>query len=297
MTKTCWICGNSLKLRIRTDDLTVHACRGCGHQLAEHAPARAAGQDYHLSYDQDAFLQSLRATRERQARQIVTRLDSLGVTDRVLDYGCGRGFFLAVAQQMGFHQLAGADTSPLAVDWLRQAGLAALPIAPNRADLVPLVDAGLPFAPDAISFLDVVEHFPGDLFALFDPWLKQLPAAVRYLVIKVPINQGLLFRTSRVAQTLGLPGPLRQLYQVGSTPPHHQYFSRQSLAKFCAKLGLTVEAVWDDQDFEPASLSARVAVLRRLPAAPGRWAGVALAGAARLLQACDTRVVFARRQP
>jgi hypothetical protein len=81
---------------------------------------------------------------------------------------------------------------------------------------------------------------------------------------------------------------------VGSTSPHHQYFSRQSLANFCAKLGLTVENVWDDQDFEASSLPARVQSLRRLPAAPGRWAGVVLAGAARIMRACDTRVVFAR---
>ena len=292
----CWVCGHAVGRHLEDTELRVSICGSCGHCLAQHLRLRENGlEDYHLAYDQNAYVGALRGTRHRQAVDIVRKLAELGVTDRVFDYGSGRGFFLATARKMGLSQLGGADSSPLAVSWLRREGFSAVSIAPSVTGLLPLATADLSFAPLAISFLDVIEHFPGDLLGTFRPWIAGLPSSVRFLVFKAPTHTGVFYRTARFLHLLGLRGPLHQLYQVGSAPPHFQYFSPTSLEKFCTELGLTLAAAWHDVDFEPALLSARVHAMRAFPKELTRWLGCAIAWAARGLKACDTRVVIARR--
>ena len=55
----------------------------------------------------------------------------------------------------------------------------------------------LPFAPRAITLLDVIEHFPGDLATRLRPWVDSLPARVERIAIKVPVRDGLLFSMAR----------------------------------------------------------------------------------------------------
>lgn len=292
----CWACGGKRQQWLKDVHLVVEECSDCGHLFATHETPRDDERDYHLAYNQEAFLESLRATRERQARALVGNMKRRGIDDRFLDYGSGRGFFLAIAREMGIRQLAGADTSPLAVQWLQTSGLASLQIDPSTEGLVPLSTAGFPFVPRVVTFLDVIEHFPGDLLEVFGPWIRDLDPGVEYLAFKVPMREGLLFRTARLLWSLGVPGPLRQLFQVGSVAPHLQYFSQRSLSKFCEKLGFSIIECWDDPDFEPASLSGRVATLRRLPAPPVEWMGKVLVRAAVAGGVCDSRVVLSQRR-
>lgn len=294
---TCWVCSGSKRVWLEDSLVRVEVCRACGHLFIEHLPARATekAQDYHAECGLDSLLQSLFATRERQAHAIVNVLRRLGVHDRLLDYGCGRGIFLKVASVEGFLELAGADNSKLATDWLRSSGFSAVDVDPASIGLALVSNAGLPFVPRAISFLDVIEHFPGDLVETFRPWIRDLPPQTELLVFKVPVRQGILFRAAHWLHTAGVPGPLRQLFQVGSLYPHLQYFSHRSLSLFCQRLGLTVVEVWDDPDFEPATLGARAPALQRLPEVPVQWMSGAVARVAKTLKACDSRAVFARR--
>jgi len=73
-------------------------CAACGHRVALHS-SEAPAADYHEQYDPGAFLDALRATRIRQARFIVGRIRAAAPdATRLLDYGCGRGWFIDEAR-------------------------------------------------------------------------------------------------------------------------------------------------------------------------------------------------------
>ena len=77
----------------------------------------------------------------------------------------------------------------------------------------------------------------------------------------------------KLNQELGLTRPLLQLYQVGTFPPHFQYYSRRSLGLLFRLLGLRVVEQWGDADFEPDELLDRLWAAAPLPPRLGRLAG------------------------
>jgi SAM-dependent methyltransferase len=292
----CWVCGQGTRSFWSNDAFDAVACARCGHICAEHRDQPSSGgADYHLDYEQGDFLAALAATRRRQAARLLDALQALSEPPRALfDFGCGRGFFLEVARERGIERLAGGDVSELALQLLRERGLPALQLDTlepfERLDL-----AQLPFLPEALLFLDVIEHFSGNLTARLLPWLQALPQAVRFLVIKVPVREGLLFAMANGARRLHVQNLGKQLFQAGTFPPHYQYFSQRSLEQFVLQLGLQPVAMLDDLDFEPEELGRRMsgasAWMRRLAPVGGHLLGAT----ARLFRSMDSRIVIAQR--
>ncbi len=268
----CPACKNpGLRTRPVSPRLDILNCDHCHHRVARHrvGPSAPEDQDIHAQYEQGEFLQALQTTRERQARaglQLLMREKGLGPKpDQLLDYGSGRGWFIEAAQHAGYRQVAGADISELALDWLRKRGAEAVPLTLGAVN-PGAAFAKLPFRPRVLSFLDVVEHFtPQEL----EPVLRSLTEALRpelaRMLIKVPTSEGLLYRVASGLARLGMPGPLERLYQVGSLTPHHHYFSRNSARALFARLGWRLCAVEGDPDFEPESLLTRARLLTGLP--------------------------------
>lgn len=292
----CWVCEGRTRAFWKNEAFESIACVACGHlQAAHRVDPEAASVDYHLGYDQEAFVTALATTRRRQARRVLDALPSQSRPSSLFDFGCGRGWFLEVARERGITQLGGGDTSEVALELLRQRGMLAVKL--DAAQPFEHLDFNrLGFAPEVITFLDVLEHFEGDLARRLSPWLAALPKAVRYVVIKVPMRDGLLFTTADLARHVGVAGLGKQLFQCGTYPPHYQYFTRRSLDRFVARLGLSPSAVLDDLDFEPEGLGSRLsssgALIRRL--AP--LAGELLGAAARGLKRADSRIVIAERR-
>lgn len=77
---------------------------------------------------------------------------------RLLDVGCGTGFFLEEAA--GRYDVSGLDPSPQAVGFCRQRGLSGV----REGGVESLADLAPDF--DAVTFFDVLEHLPDDLGAL-----------------------------------------------------------------------------------------------------------------------------------
>jgi hypothetical protein len=209
----------------------------------------------------------------------------------VLDWGCGRGFLLETLRGEGFDRLAGADPSPLARALLRQAGFEA--VAPGAS----LPGEGLSFRPEVLALLDVLEHLdPPSIRETLAELVARLGPALRLVVVKVPVSDGLLYRMTRALQVAGAPGPLEQLYQVGTEPPHRSYFSAASAAALLTAAGLElVRATWE-LDFEPEALAARARALRRFPTW-ARLAGRAVAALSRALDRADSLILLARPRP
>lgn len=292
----CWVCLGATRRFWVSSAFAAVACQACGHIQARHRPpALAAEKDYHLAYDQEEFVASLGATRRRQAGLVLQALEALSPRPRsVFDFGCGRGWFLEVAGERGMAHVAGGDVSELALRLLERRGVAALKLDVS-APFEHLDIGELPFVPDVVTFLDVLEHFSGDLVALVGPWLARLPESVRVVVIKVPVRDGLLFTLADLARRLGQESLGQQLFQAGTVPPHQQYFSRGSLGRFVRRLGLTPLTVLDDLDFEPEALVRRLAARGPIVRGLGALLGAPLGRAIRASRREDTRIVIATR--
>ena len=259
----CAVCdGSPLKVEYATSELTVTVCARCDHREARHAPTGAAATDYHEHTPQDdAFLASLQRTRRRQARDILTRFAAGATRPHAwLEFGSGRGWFLDEARRAGVDPLAGFDTSARASGWLAAEGYQ---VAQPRGGEPSWPDwASLPFAPRVISALDVIEHLPGaDAGEALRRFRVELPR-LTWLVVKVPISDGVLYRTARTARRL-FPLPYRHLYQVGTSPPHYHYFSPRSLRTLLERAGFHVTDFWTDHDVD--NLFHRIPPLAHLP--------------------------------
>ncbi|MCY1042970.1 class I SAM-dependent methyltransferase [Corallococcus sp. bb12-1] len=275
--------------------LDVETCARCGHRAAAHrAPRNTA--DYHAQYDSGGFMDSLRATRQRQARAIVERLRRhVPQPARLLDFGAGRGWFLEGCRDAGVTELAGADISELSVNLLRDAGIPSVQLALPEGGRWPLPLEALPFRPRILTLLDVVEHFPGPHLAdMVRHLVGQLAPELEWVVLKVPVASGLLYRVSRVMAGLGTPQLLEQLYQCGSFPPHESYFTRASMEALLRRVGLEPVDAFGDLDFEAGSLADRAHAARRLPRPLVTLAGQGLGAVAEGLRLQDAWIFIAR---
>jgi hypothetical protein len=294
----CPICGGGRCTPERvTRAVEIVKCRGCGHRVATHTAGLAKSDiDYHQQYDEGGFLDSLEETRRRQGKSIARLIrDWLPDADGLVDVGSGRGWFLDSCRAAGFQNLAGADTSPLALQLISNRGYAALevPAAADGGWSIPF--ERLPFRPNILTFLDVIEHLPaGSVVDRFTELVSSAGSTLKLVVVKVPSSNGILYRLANLFSRLGFNRPLDQLYQAGSDPPHSSYFSPRSLIFLLKRCGFEVAARMDDRDFEPGNLAQR---LRGQPAFFSRAAtvaGYAIQAAGGVAGCYDSVVVIAR---
>lgn len=283
--ENCTICGSrDLRPEYSSPSFSVWRCRDCGHREAAHSAEAPRTDYYEHTPSEENFVQSLLETRRRQAREILDKLVPVlrEGEDAWLDFGCGRGSFLEEARAHGYANVGGFEASRLSTEWLEGKGI---PMAkPSAADPYWPDWESLPFVPGVVSLLDVAEHFEGEgVRVLLRRMLAEVPD-LKWIVIKVPVSEGILFRAARAMKALA-PGPYRQLFQVGTYPPHFHYFSNESLIRLLKELGLKIELSWPDPDLD--NLFHRIPALGFLPG--GRWA----ARFFRLFHG-DTRIVCAR---
>lgn len=266
--------------------------------MAAHEASRVGGGlDYHRQYDEGEFLSSLAATRRRQAKVILARIRAqVPKTDDLLDLGAGRGWFVEAARESGMRRVAGADTSKDAVTSLRERGVEGLLIAPPSETAWDLQLHALSFRPRILVLLDVIEHFAAErLSKMFRGIVEQLRPELELVVIKVPVSDGLLYRTAGMLARGRIFGPLDQLYQVGTFPPHYSYFSRRSLSELLSQHALGAVDQLGLLEFETSTFGSRVAALRRMPPVVSRLLGASVALVAER-SAKDAYAVLARPQ-
>jgi hypothetical protein len=291
---SCPVCGEtSLEPCVSPPGIRVLRCRACGHRVAIHGAAEGPRADYHAQYDGGAFLESLRATRIRQAARLIELLGRrVTGLSAVVDYGAGRGWFLEACRSAGVAPVAGVDTSRLSIEELAASGIEArlLSEGDGAADAL----TRLSFRPRVVTLLDVVEHFPpADLRARLRSIVKLCGEDLEVVALKVPVD-GFLYGAAATLCRAGFPGPLRQLYQAGTWPPHFNYFSTASAERLLASAGLRVVDRIGDPDFEPESLGSRIGATRPALRTLARLGGAALAAAVRVTGRYDSAVLLAK---
>ncbi len=166
---------------------------------------------------------------------------------RILDVGCGTGFFLEAAS--GRYDAWGVDPSPTAVRLCRERGLTQ--VLEGVADPLPVSGAF-----DAILFLDVLEHLDDDRGALIEARRHLAPG-------------GIVLAT--------VPAFMRLWSDHDVVNQHRRRYSRGQLARLLAAAGLAVDQLtYFNSYLFPAAAGERLArrVLRRpshalLPVPPG----------------------------
>ena len=291
----CPVCGaRHLRKNVISPRLLEWRCAACGHHVAEHTGAVTSSADYHEQYEQGAFIDALRATRLRQASVICARVRALAPGARsLLDFGCGRGWFLDEARRVGMSEVAGADISDRALQLLAERNIPGIKLDGDRPEELDI--ARLPFRPEVLTLLDVIEHFPpARVRDILGALVARLRPELTLVVVKVPVTTGVLFRAAGALSSLGQHGAIEQLYQVGTFPPHRSYFSRRSLEIAMRGAGLEPVAAMRDPDFEPSSLADRARAIAPLPRWSSRWAGAMAAALARLSHAEDSVILACR---
>ena len=287
----CPACGEKKLIRsVCTTHIQTLRCEACDHSTAIHNPSLLQN-DYHQQHPGDFFLDVLRATRQRQALDILKQIRRCDPNIyRLLDYGCGRGWFLQAARTEGF-EVVGVDTSELSVHLLREMGLQSLLLSP-AAGLIP---NDLPFKPQVVTLLDVAEHFPPyEVVARLRDIRKRLTPGLCLLAMKVPVSNGIMYRTASALTRIGKGDFFDRLYQVGTEPPHLSYFSVRSAKLTVEKAGFDIVGVLKDCDFEPDTLVTRAQTALKLPSFISRLSGQLAATIANSFDIQDSIIIFAK---
>jgi SAM-dependent methyltransferase len=188
---------------------------------------------------------------------------------KVLDVGCAHGWFLDAATRRGYDAV-GIEPDLNIVVRARQ---------DNHRVITGFFPADLPVDEsfDIITFNDVFEH-------LADPRTAAAAAHSHLnengiLILNLPSSQGVLFRTARILDRIGISGPLDRMWQRNFPSPHLSYFNPSNLSEFFRTVGfreiyratlpsMARSGLWQRLRYDRSS---------SLMASAGLWIGLCLA--------------------
>ncbi|MRR10881.1 class I SAM-dependent methyltransferase, partial [bacterium] len=148
---------------------------------------------------------------------------------RVLDVGCGDGFFLEHLRNLGFTDIRGIDASRPFVDICRSKGLQV-----GLGDVYDLKETG---KCDAVLCCEVLEHLDDPGLAL--ERMKGVLSDRGFIFATVPMAASLQQRWRRLAHG---ETALEQLRRIDET--HRHAFSVRRLRALAGQAGLNVASVW-----------------------------------------------------
>ena len=191
----------------------LRRCGGCGLRSASLEGDVAHGWD-------DAAEIAMAPLRRDAARRLLAELARVTVpgSKRLLDVGCGPGWFLKAALEAGF-AVSGIEPDARLAARGREAGLDVI------TGRFPVAAGNTPR--DIITFNDVFEHLPSPLEAL---------AAVRaqlvtrgLLMLNLPSHAGPVYRASEILARTGITRPLERMWQKDFESPHLFYYAPTDL--------------------------------------------------------------------
>lgn len=260
-------------------------CGGVFSNLSEAEYQRARHNVWNEEVTDAATLAFYGAARERAHADFLDRHPPAG-NGRLLDVGCGLGFFLARAQERGWN-VHGVDTSPA---WVEHANAR---LGAHRVELATVDEAGVtPGSFALVTAWDVIEH-------VFEP----VPFLARLRALLAPGGR-LFIRTPNLAYVYPVYAARRRLlgHDVELGPTNHVvYFTAATMRRALAQAGLRASA-W------PALVPPQVALApngraaptdreRRIVAAKNQYArlagGLARATGGRLIASGDLDVLCA----
>ena len=206
----------------------VFACPACGYlasSLAANLAVQASPQ-----IDEERRESALAGLRLQNFERVLDRVRAIAGPGqrRLLDVGCGHGWFLDAAASHGF-DVAGVEPDPAMALRSRARGHFVY------GGPFPEVLAG-DQSFDIITFNDVFEHLAAPGAALAS--CRRLLRANGVVVFNLPSSQGALFRIASVLGRSGIKGPYERIWQKNFPSPHLSYFHAAALARLAARENL-----------------------------------------------------------
>jgi 2-polyprenyl-3-methyl-5-hydroxy-6-metoxy-1,4-benzoquinol methylase len=244
---TCTACGENKEhtLVFTVNGCEIWRCESCGLGAAKTSgfdPSSYYTADYFSGRHEDGYsdYRGAEPVLRREFSHSVDFIRRYRSGGRLLDVGCAYGFFLKEAK--AHFDVTGIELAEDAAEAGRQAGLNVLSGVADEANLARVGEV------DVITMFDVIEHLP-------DP-RETLALCTRYLR---PGGVMVITTGDFASLTARLMGSKWRLM----TPPQHLfYFTRESLRRMTAPIGLTMEHF--DHPGKIVPLSLIVFQLRRM---------------------------------
>lgn len=247
--KDCDLCGSQQKHLITTEnDYPISRCADCSLVYVSRIPKVDGGKVIGEYYSGES--EEIEAGRIRYADVSTFLLNEIGKVHpkkgKLLDVGCGYGFFLLKARENGW-QVFGTELSNIAVQYMRtKQGLENVWFADLSDDFLPVKKV------DVINLTNVLEHVPSPTKTLFE--CAELLEKDGVLLIRVPNMDFSRVKEMFIPliQKMGL-GTGGELSYLATEPPIHLTgFTARTLRKYFSKAGFRTVAV------KPSLLSSRV---------------------------------------
>ncbi len=215
----CDICGiDKTKNIVSSDKFNIVQCQGCGLVYMNPRPDKRWLSEYYVNYYLDLKghyeEERLYKCRFKERLDAIEKFKDKG---RLLDIGCGVGFFLQLAKERKW-QVSGIEFSPLSADIARASGVDVLTGSIEDADL----ESG---SFDVITMWHVIEHLQRPSEAL-----KKIYCALKkggVLALETPnMDYYFKFKADKLNDVL--------------RPEHLYNFSSRTLARLLENSGFTV---------------------------------------------------------
>lgn len=207
--KKCPVCEHERLKQLRGYESTgLIKCRSCGFVFMEKIPTvEELDLTYSsYSYETEGYLSPLTI---KSYHLLLDEFEKYRVTNKILDVGCGRGWFLIEAQKRGW-QVFGTEFSKTAIQLCQEKG-----IKVHIGDLDPAAFNGHEF--DVITSFEVIEHL-------------SYPAQEVASIAKLLRKGGLFYCTTPNFSSL-MRHYLKSTYNVINYPEHLSYFTKRTLVR------------------------------------------------------------------
>ncbi len=238
VNRDCDLCGSSEKRLITTENgYPISKCSSCGFVYVNEIPEVENGKVLGEYYSEDK--EDIEEIRERYKDVSTFLLDEIekhSSGGKVLDVGCGYGFFLLNAMEKGWDAF-GTDLSEKAIEYAKkEQNLQNVVCSDLYEDIFP----GQKF--DSVNLTNVLEHVPSPTKTLND--CGRLLDENGVLTVRVPNMEfnDVKRKLSSVLRLFKLASEAHLTYLSTAPPTHLSGFSSRTLRKYFDKAGLeTIE--------------------------------------------------------
>lgn len=212
---TCLICGSD-RLGNLNDyhKFNLVQCSSCGFVFMKQIPTPAELKAHYdtYSYDREQYLSPITI---KNYNQLLDEFEPYRKSNKLLDVGCGMGFFLEAAKQRGW-EVYGTEYSPKAIEINEKKGIKMI-AGQLLSDNFPEKDF------DVITSFEVIEHINNPLEEI-------------HHIYSLLRSKGLFYCTTPNFNSL-LRYYLKENYNVINYPEHLSYYTKKTLTNLLTKNG------------------------------------------------------------
>ncbi|MFT5777421.1 MAG: 2-polyprenyl-3-methyl-5-hydroxy-6-metoxy-1,4-benzoquinol methylase [Crocinitomicaceae bacterium] len=209
---TCPLCtSDKIEKLPKFNGAFLASCMECSFVFSERIPTKKELDAYYNDeYEVTSFYSQITAARYNE---LLDYFEKFRLTNKILDVGCGNGFFLEAAQKRGW-EVYGADFSKSSIEICKKKGI-------HMHEGILTSDAFPPDSFDVVTSFEVLEHInnPNEELGYINSFLRKNGIAY---VTTPNFNALLRYR-------------LGEKYDVINYPEHLTYYTRKTLKKVFQK--------------------------------------------------------------